>query len=97
MSAERIVVGDQILTLALRRALLTMKSMASSRAQRHDETRETLATTTLVLLCVFAAAVVAATLFQHALHITADALRILERLFVAIVALAALIARWYFR
>lgn len=75
----------------------TMKSMASSRTEHHDETRETLATTTLILLCVLATAVIAATLFQHALHITADALRILERLVLAIVALAAMIARWYFR
>ena len=71
--------------------------MASRMTERREATREGLATTILALLCFLVATLVTAAVFQRALHLPIEAVRLLERMFLAVLGLAALVARWYFR
>lgn len=70
--------------------------MVNPVTERREVTREMLARTILGLLCVIAAAIVALIVFRRALAITSASIAMMERLFLGVLALAALITRFYF-
>lgn len=70
--------------------------MPNPLSERREMTRDALARTVLRLLCLIAAATVAVIVFRHSLRISSASLDILERLFLGVLGLAALVAKFYF-
>ncbi|MEA2342179.1 MAG: hypothetical protein QOF63_348 [Thermoanaerobaculia bacterium] len=70
--------------------------MANPVTERREATRELLARTVVCLLCGIGAAIVALIVFGRALAIPSASVQIVERLFLGVLGLAALITRFYF-
>jgi hypothetical protein len=70
--------------------------MANPVTERREVTRELVARTVLCLLCVIAAAIITLIVFRRALAIPSGSIAIVERLFLGVLGLAALITRFYF-
>ena len=70
--------------------------MANPVTERREMTRELLARTVVLLLCVIAAAIIALVVFRRALAIPSGSIEVVERLFLGVLGLAALITRFYF-
>jgi hypothetical protein len=70
--------------------------MPNSVTERREGTRELLARTVVRLLCAIATALVALIVFRHPLAIPAGSIEVVERVFLGVLGLAALITRFYF-
>ena len=70
--------------------------MVNPVAERREITRELLARTVVRLLCLLATALVTLIVFRRALAIPSASIEIVERVFLGVLGLAALITRFYF-
>jgi len=70
--------------------------MANPVTERREATRDVLARTVLRLLCLIAAAIIILIVFRHLLGIPFDSIAIVERLFLGVLGLSALVTRFYF-
>jgi hypothetical protein len=70
--------------------------MANPVTERREATRDVLARTVFRLLCVIAGAIVALIVFRRALGLASGSLEIVERLFLGVLGLSALVTRFYF-
>jgi uncharacterized protein YacL len=64
--------------------------------ERREGTRELLARTIVCLLCVIAMVLISIVVFRHALAIQSSSIEVVERVFLGVLGLAALITRFYF-